>query len=69
MALSKELLETCKRSKTSAEGMEKLIEYYVKSLGWSERKANEYALALFENGTIERIEVIGGKKTKNGNKN
>ena len=69
MALSKELLETCKKTKTSVEGMEKLVEYYIKSLGWSEEKANEYALTLFENGTIDQIKVIGGKKTKDGSKN
>lgn len=68
MALSKELLETCERTKTSVEGMGKLVEYYIKSLGWSERKANEYALTLFKNGTVDRIKVIGGKKTEDGNK-
>lgn len=69
MALSKELLETCKKTKTSVEGMEKLVEYYIKSLGWSEEKANDYALTLFDNGTIDQIKVIGGKKTKDGSKN
>lgn len=69
MALSKKLLETCKKTKTSVEGMEKLVEYYIKSLGWSEKKANEYALTLFDNGTIDQIKVIGGKKTKDGSKN
>lgn len=69
MALSKELLEICEKTKTSVEGMEKLVEYYVESLGWSEKKANEYALALFENGTIDQIKAIGGKKTKDGSKN
>lgn len=69
MALSKGLLETCKRTKTSVEGMEKLVEYYIRSLGWSEKKANEYALTLFEDGTIEKIKVIGGKKRKDGSKN
>lgn len=69
MVLSKELLETCKKTKTSVEGMEKLVEYYIKSLGWSEEKANEYALTLFDNGTIDQIKVIGGKKIKDGSKN
>lgn len=43
------------------QGIEHLIEYYQKALGWSEQQAIEYALKLFEDGTIDSIMVISKK--------
>lgn len=55
----KELYEMCERTKTSKEGTDKLVEYYIKSLGWTEDEACEYAMKLFKNGTIDEIKFIG----------
>ena len=52
------LIEFCKAKGAKIQGIEHLIEYYQKSLGWSEQKAVEYAIKLFEDGTIDSIMVI-----------
>lgn len=55
------LIELCKAKGAMIQGIEYLIEYYKKSLGWSEKQAVEYALKLFEDGTIDSIMVISKK--------
>jgi hypothetical protein len=62
MELSQKLKDICKATDTKEEGIAKLVEYYIKSLGWSQKEAEEYAIALFKDGTIKQIKVIGGKK-------
>lgn len=57
--MTKELKDLCEKTQTSVEGMEKLIDYYIHSLGWSEQQACDYAATLFKNGTIEKIKFIG----------
>ena len=59
--LELKLNELIKRTDTSSKGIELLIDYYIKSLGWSKEQAVEYAIGLFENGTIDSIKVINGK--------
>ena len=48
----------CKEKGAKIQGIELLIEYYQKSIGWSEPQAVEYAIKLFEDGTIDSIMVI-----------
>jgi len=55
------LNELIKKTDTSFEGINLLIDYYIKSLGWSKEQAVEYAIGLFEDGTIDSIKVINGK--------
>lgn len=55
------LNELIKKTDTSFEGINLLIDYYIKSLGWSKEQAVEYAIGLFEDGTIDAIKVINGK--------
>ena len=52
------LIEFCKAKCLKIKGIEHLIEYYQKALGWSEQQAVEYAIKLFEDGTIDSIMVI-----------
>ena len=59
--LELKLNELIKRTDTSSKGIELLIDYYIKSLGWPKEQAVEYAIGLFENGTIDSIKVINGK--------
>ena len=59
--LELKLNELIKRTDTSSKDIELLIDYYIKSLGWSKEQAVEYAIGLFENGTIDSIKVINGK--------
>lgn len=59
--LELKLNELTKRTETCSKGIELLIDYYIKSLGWSKEQAVEYAIGLFENGTIDSIKVINGK--------
>ena len=54
-----DLKEICKQTNTSFSGIEKLIEYYEKSLHWSKDEAIAYAIGLFNNGTIDQIKVLG----------
>lgn len=55
----RKLYDMCDKTETSKSGMEKLVEYYINSLGWSEEEACEYAMGLFHNGTITKIKLIG----------
>ena len=57
-----DLKEICKQTNTSFSGIEKLIEYYEKSLHWSKDEAIAYAIGLFNNGTIDQIKVLGQDK-------
>lgn len=57
--LKAELKEICERTNTKLSGMEFLVDYYIKSLGWGEAQAYEYAIELFHNGTITQIKLIG----------
>ncbi len=59
------LNELIKKTDTSFEGINLLIDYYIKSLGWSKEQAVEYAIGLFEDGTIDSIKVINGKGGNN----
>ena len=60
-----DLKEICKQTNTSFSGIEKLIEYYEKSLHWSKDKAIDYAISLFNNGTIDQIKVLGQDEKRN----
>ena len=53
-----DLKEICEQTNTSFSGIEKLIEYYEKSLHWSKDEAIAYAIGLFNNGTIDQIKVL-----------
>ena len=55
----KQLYEMCDKTSTSITGMDYLVNYYIKSLGWSEEEACKYALSLFHDGTITQIKLIG----------
>lgn len=55
----KQLYEMCDKSNTSRSGMDFLVNYYIKSLDWSEEEACKYALSLFHDGTITQIKLIG----------
>lgn len=57
--LRKELQRICQETNTRISGMEFLVNYYIKDLGWSEEKALQYAIDLFHNGTITQIKLIG----------
>ena len=57
--LKTELKEICEKTDTKLSGMEFLVDYYIKSLGWTEARALEYAIGLFHNGTITQIKLIG----------
>jgi len=56
--LRAELKEVCEKYDTKYSGMEYLVNYYINSLKWTEKKALEYALNLFHNGTITQIKLI-----------
>lgn len=53
------LFEMCEKNDTSLSGMNYLVDYYVDSLGWSEKEAVNYAIGLFRNGTIREIKLFG----------
>ena len=57
--LKTELKEICEKTDTKLSGMEFLVDYYIKSLGWTEARALEYTIGLFHNGTITQIKLIG----------
>lgn len=57
--LRAELEEICEKTDTRLSGIEFLVDYYIKSLGWTEARALEYAIGLFHNGTITQIKLIG----------
>ena len=53
------LFEMCEKSDASLSGMNYLVDYYIESLGWSEKEAVDYAIGLFRNGTIREIKLFG----------
>lgn len=53
------LKQICKETNTSFEDIKMRLDYYQKSLGWSEDDAIAYIIQLFENGTIDTIKFIG----------
>ena len=55
----KQLYEMCDKTSTRRTGMDHLVNYYIKSLDWSEEEACKYALSLFHDGTITQIKLIG----------
>ena len=55
----KQLYEMCDKTNTSRTGMDHLVSYYIKSLGWNEEEACKYALSLFHDGTITQVKLIG----------
>ena len=55
----KQLYEMCDKTNTSRTGMDHLVNYYIKSLGWNEEEACKYVLSLFHDGTITQIKLIG----------
>lgn len=59
MQLKEKLALICKTTDTNEKGINLLLEYYQKSLGWDEEKAIAYVINLFENGTIDAIKVLG----------
>lgn len=62
--LRNKLYDLCGDKQTKA-GIAILIEFYINELGWTEKRAIEYAIELFENGTIEQIKIIGGNENDN----
>ena len=68
MKLSEEVLARCRATGTSPKGIEELVGFYVRNLGWDEAKANAYALALFEDGTIAMIKGICHGEKEDGAK-
>lgn len=59
MQLKEKLALICKTTDTNEKGINLLLEYYQKILGWSEEKAIAYIIDLFENGTIDAIKILG----------
>lgn len=59
--LKQKLDQLIRVNDVNKEDIEFLIDYYIRSLGWSYEKAVEYTIELFENGTIDEVKVIGGK--------
>lgn len=57
--LREELKNICKETNTRYSGIEHLVNYYMKSLGWTEEQAIEYAIRLFHDGTIREIKLLG----------
>ena len=53
------LFEMCEKNRTALRGMNHLVDYYVSSVGMSEKEAVDYAIGLFHNGTIQEIQFIG----------
>lgn len=62
--LNKKLLKSCEQDKTSTEGINYLINYYINFLGWTEEEAIKYTIKLFDNGIIDEIKIIGGTDGK-----
>lgn len=62
-----ELKELCIKHDTKVDGIEMLVHYYQTSLGWTRDEAIDYFIKLFKNGTIDKINIIGGKQS--GRKN
>lgn len=61
MMLNDTLKKLCAESGAREAEVEKLLDYYIESCGWSEDSAVEYVHELFENGTIDAIMEINEK--------
>jgi hypothetical protein len=57
--LWQKLNKICDETKTSRSGIKYLVDYYINSLGWKEDEALNYAIALFESGTVGQIKILG----------
>ena len=57
--LNNQLNAICRSTNTNRSGLDILINYYQKSLGWTEEASIKYAIELFKNGTIDQIKVFG----------
>ena len=53
-----ELLERCVKEGISQKAIHTLLDYYTDNLEWSMQKAVDYAVELFENGTITLIKSL-----------
>lgn len=51
----------CKLTGAKPEGIELMIQYFTKSLGWSKTKAMNHILQLFQEGIILQVMNLGGK--------
>lgn len=58
--LQRKVYDLCKEHKTDTTGIDFLIKYYIDQLKWTPRQAYNYAIGLFNNGTIDEIKVIAG---------
>ena len=56
--LRQKLYEICDKTNTRRSGMDFLVDYYIKSLGWTEEAAIKYAIGLFHYGTISAIKLF-----------
>ena len=61
LRLNDTLKELCAETNAREAGVERLLDYYIDSCGWSEESAVEYVYELFENGTIDAIMEINEK--------
>lgn len=52
------LYKACEKYNTKKKAMAFLVEYYMKSLKWSEKQSCKYAIELFKNGTITSIKLL-----------
>lgn len=53
-----ELLERCAKEGISQKAIHTLLDYYTDNLEWSMQRAVDYAVELFENGTIALIKSL-----------
>lgn len=53
--LKQKTIKKCEETGVNFDGVQKLICFYMDNLFWNEEKAYEYALQLFENGTIQTL--------------
>ena len=68
MELNEKTKALCAATGARVEGIEKLIEYYEKALGWTQAEAEAHIEHLFADGTIEKIVVIGKGEEHGGEK-
>jgi hypothetical protein len=45
----------CRKTGVRIEGVEKLVEFYMGTNGWTEEAAYTYAYHLFRNGTLQTV--------------
>lgn len=57
--LKEQLLKLIESKGQSMKNYESLLKYYQSQLGWSEEKALEYVISLFDNGTMDEIIALG----------